>query len=206
MDRRCAACWRAPYGLVAREDTRDGTMNLTRRSHLLWGLFLMASPLRAQQAKTPEITDLFSPPSVPRGSRGARSSALQIPGMRPETVGAVSVLPLSPAGTRSVRSSRETLAQQRLRIALPNRPSIVCALTSERRDSGVLVMHGMVEAKGNASSCSLYEEEGKITGTIDLETGRYAIVPLGSDLHAIVEVKSQAFPSERPMSKSIEKE
>jgi hypothetical protein len=98
------------------------------------------------------------------------------------------------------------MAQQRLRIALPNRPSIVCALTPERRESGVLVMHGVVEGRSSSSRCNLYEEGDKITGTIDLETGRYAIVPLGADVHAVVEVKAQAFPSERPMGKAMEKE
>jgi len=150
----------------------------------------------------PEIIDLFSPMGLPRGVLGADASAINIPGMSPETVGAFSVVSLSSAGTRSVRMASDTGAQQRLRIALPHDRSVVCAFTPERRDSGVVVMRGSVEGNDPVGRCNLYEENGHITGDIEVDAGRFAIVPLGSaDAHAVVEVKTQAFPNERQMGK-----
>jgi hypothetical protein len=164
---------------------------------LLSGLLTSAGA----QTKVADIVDLFSPTPQSPGTRGSKASPRAIPGMAPETIGAVSILSLSPAGTRSVRSARATAAQQRLRIALPNNTSLVCTFSPERRDSGVLVMRGTIEGQGADSRCNLYEEGGQITGDIDVESGRFAIVPLGSNVHAVVEVKTQAFPGERSMGK-----
>jgi hypothetical protein len=56
-------------------------------------------------------------------------------------------------------------------------------------------MHGAVNGNNAFDRCNLYEENGRITGDIDVEAGRFAIVPVGN-MHAIVEVKTQAFPNE----------
>jgi hypothetical protein len=179
-------------------------MDTARRTYLVSGLLLLAGALTLVRAQTnvADIVDLFSPMPMPRGSRGARSSAVQIPGMRPETVGAVSFVLLSFAGARSVRLARTTAAQQRLRIALPNNTTLVCMFTPERRESGVVVMRGTAEGDGPSRRCSLYEQNGQITGEIEVDTGHFAIVPLGSNnMHAVVEVKTQAFPTERRLRK-----
>jgi Metallo-peptidase family M12 len=56
-------------------------------------------------------------------------------------------------------------------------------------------MQGTVEGHDAFDRCNLYEENGRIAGDVDVQSGRFAIVPVG-DTHAVVEVKTQAFPNE----------
>jgi hypothetical protein len=164
-------------------------MLIARNLGLSLSLLLAAAFTSAHAQTKPELVDLFVPASPER-----RPFTPSIPGMRPETIGAISFVSLSPAGRRSWRSARSG-APQSFRIALPNASTVVCNVTPERRAGRILAMHGAVNGNNAFDRCNLDEENGRITGDIDVESGRFAIVPVG-DMHAIVEVKTQAFPNE----------
>jgi hypothetical protein len=158
---------------------------------------IFACGTHAAQAQTrANVVDLFSSSATDakRADRAAKA-VTNIPGMRADTVGAVSILPLSSAGTRSMRAARSASELGSLRIALPNAPAVVCNLTPEARAGGVVAMQGTTDGGSPFDRCNLYLNNGQITGDIDTEKGRFAIVPLGTQ-HAIVEVKTQAFPNE----------
>jgi hypothetical protein len=167
-------------------------MLIARNLCLSLSLLLAAAFTSAHAQAKPELVDLFAPASPERNARAFETPF--IPGMRPETIGTVSFVSLSTAGRRSWRSARAG-APQSFRIALPNASTVVCNVTPERRAGGVLAMHGTANDNNAFDHCNLYEENGRITGDIDVEGGRFAIVPVG-DMHAIVEVKTQAFPNE----------
>jgi hypothetical protein len=171
-------------------------MRLTRILLLSIPLLLVGSVAPAPAQTIPEAIDLFAPtsPTAPRSARPS-TAPRQIPGMRQSTVGAVSYLSLSSQGTRAVRSARANSQPQVLRIALPDGSTAVCNLTPERRASGIVALQGTVEGNNSFDRCNLYEENGLISGEIDVQGGRFAIVPL-NDTHAVVEVKTQAFPNE----------
>lgn len=175
-------------------------MHIDRRKAAVISAVLLlvgALTLAGAQTKVPDIIDLFSPAAMPDDARST-----PIPGMSPETVGAVSFFSLSSAGTRSLRAAGASGAKQRWRITLPDNASLVCAFTPERRQSGVVVMRGTVEGPNQSGRCNLYEENGQITGDIQVGAGRFTIVPIGSGAtHAIVELKTQGFPNERQMGR-----
>jgi hypothetical protein len=152
------------------------------------------------QNRAPEILDLFS--AVAPSDIRDRSTVSKIPGMMPESIGAVAIVSLSSGGARSLRTASTTGAPQRLRIVLPHNNNLVCTLIPERRESGVVAMRGTVEGSSSFSRCNLYEANGQITGDIEVDAGRFAIVPLGLQMmHAVIEVKTQALPNERQIGK-----
>jgi hypothetical protein len=115
-------------------------------------------------------------------------------GMRPETVGAVAYFAVSPQASRSLRSPKPGPTQ--MRIALPGGKDVTCALTSDRASAGGITLSGSV-GDDALSSCDLHISDGKVTGLIDTDAGRYRIMPVGKGgTHAVVEVKDQAFPKE----------
>jgi len=169
-------------------------MRIARNVGLSLSLLLAGASTSAHAQTKPEVVDLFATRNV-----RTLSSTPRIPGMLTEAIGAVSVFPISPAGRRSLRSARAG-APKKYRIALPNASTVVCNVTPKRLTRKVLAMHGGVDDDNafdnNAfGHCNLYEENGRITGDIDAEVGRYTIVPVAK-MHAIVEVKTQEFPDE----------
>lgn len=116
-------------------------------------------------------------------------------GMRPETVGAVAYFSLTTEAAASFRSASS--APQRLQIALPAGQSVTCAFRSQLRD-GMLVLRGEPVGGEPGDRCDLVIDNGRITGDLNIASGRYRIVPLGSDnTHAVVEVRIDALPNER---------
>src|SRR5438105_2282397 len=124
---------------MSAEWERTRTMRIARNPGLYLPLFLACALTSAHAQTKPEVVDLFAPAS-PTAQRSVRTSggAPVIPGMDPETVGAVSYFSLSPAGTRSVRSARSGAASQGFRIALPDGSTVVCNVAPEQRTGGVM--------------------------------------------------------------------
>ena len=61
---------------------------------------------------------------------------------------------------------------------------------------GEVAMSGSV-AEESLSSCDLVVIDGKVNGSIDVDAGRFRIMPVGNGgTHAVVEVKTDAFPQE----------
>jgi hypothetical protein len=145
------------------------------------------SPALAQGS--PSVTmSLFGAASVdtPKG---------EIPGMRPETVGAVAYVSLSVDAANSLHGRSDT--PQRMEIALPGGSSVTCTFRSERRPGGMLLLTGAPVGGGPDERCSLVVDKGRVTGEVDIAAGRFRIQPLGTGpTHAVVEVKTEAFPSE----------
>jgi hypothetical protein len=115
-------------------------------------------------------------------------------GMRPETIGAVAYFSLSTDIQRSLRGQSST--PDRMQIGLPDGKSVTCMLSAEPRKGGLVVLTGTVigDATGR---CDLVVENGRVTGDLDIAAGRFRIVPLGvGTAHAVVEVKTEAFPAE----------
>jgi len=128
------------------------------------------------------------------GAAPAQAPKGAIKGMRPETVGAVAYFPLSVDAANSLRG-RNT--PQQLQIALPGGGSVTCMFRSETRPNGMVLLTG-APVGGNATErCNLVVDKGQVTGEVELESGRYRIQPVGNGTtHAIVEVKTEAFPNE----------
>jgi hypothetical protein len=120
----------------------------------------------------------------------------EILGMRPETVGAVAYFSLSVDAANSLRGRSDT--PQRMEIALPGGGSVTCTFRSERRPGGMLLLTGTPVNGAPGERCNLVVDNGRVTGEVDIAAGRYRIQPLGSGpTHAVVEVKTEAFPNER---------
>ena len=129
------------------------------------------------------------------GAAPAQAPKGAIKGMRPETVGAVAYFPLSVDAANSLRG-RNT--PQQLQIALPGGGSVTCTFRSETRPNGMVLLTGAPVGGQGGESCSLVVANGKVTGELELASGRYRIQPTGTGTtHAIVEVKTEAFPNER---------
>jgi hypothetical protein len=146
------------------------------------------APLAAAQGGSP--ISLFAPGSArtePPPGEGVR-------GMRPETTGAIAYFTVSPQASRSLRSPKAGPTQ--MRIELPGGKDVTCSLHSDKASAGGVTFSGSV-ADEDLSSCDLFVSDGKVTGAIDTDAGRYRIMPVGKGgTHAVVEVKTQAFPQE----------
>ncbi len=162
-----------------------------RRLRLPLGLIVATAAFtQFAAAQTGETINLFAPGTErkePPPGEGIR-------GMRPETVGAVEYFSLSPQASRSLRSPGGAPAQ--MRIALPGGKRVTCSFTADQPAGGDVVMSGTV-AEESLSSCDLVVIDGKVNGSIDVDAGRFRIMPVGNGgTHAVVEVKTEAFPKE----------
>jgi len=129
------------------------------------------------------------------GAAPAQAPKGEIKGMRPEAVGAVAYFPLSVAAANSLRSRSST--PQQMQITLPNGGSVTCTFRSETRPNGMVLLTGTPVGGNPNERCNLVVDKGQVTGEVDLESGRYRIQPVGTgSTHAIVEVKTEAFPNE----------
>jgi hypothetical protein len=148
----------------------------------------VAASLAIAQGRPSVTMSLFgaAPVDAPRG---------EIQGMRPETVGAVAYFSLSVDAANSLRGRNNT--PQRMQISLPGGGSVTCTFRSETRPGGMLVLTGTPVGGGPGERCNLVVDNGRVTGEVDIASGRYRIQPLGSgSTHAVVEVKTEAFPNE----------
>ena len=145
-------------------------------------------PAVAQGQRPPQSMSLFG--AAPAGGAGG-----QIPGMRPETVGAVAYVSLSQQATSGLRGAAD--APHRIEIALPSGGSVTCAVRPQTRPGGRLLLTGTPAEGGAGGRCNLVVDRGQITGEIDVASGRYRIVPTGGGTaHAVVEVRTEEFPNE----------
>jgi peptidyl-Asp metalloendopeptidase len=151
-----------------------------------------AGEAAAQQKKSPAPKQLFGAPS---GGALSSESLGGMLGMRPGTVGAVARVPLSLASISSLQSA--AAAPRQLEIALPNGKSITCLLRPVARPQSMLVLAGTTAGGGEGERCNLVVENGRVTGEVDLERGRYRIQPIGAGAtHAVIEVKTENLPDE----------
>ena len=82
-----------------------------------------------------------------------------------------------------------------MRIALPGGQSVTCIFAAQEAGSDTL--DGTVEGSNSpVDRCDLVVTDGAITGDIQLETGRYRIVPTEGGSHAVIELKQGAYPNE----------
>jgi hypothetical protein len=146
----------------------------------------------AQQKKSPPTTRLFNGPSDQAPSSDNIAQTL---GMRPGTVGAVVRVPLSLSATSSLTAQNNE--PRRLEVALPGGRSVTCVLRPVARPRNMVVLGGAPVNGGESESCNLVVQNGKVTGEVDLESGRYRIQPIGTGAtHAVVEVKTENLPDE----------
>src|SRR5262245_30320463 len=148
-----------------------------------------ATEAAAQQKKSPAPKQqLFAAPS------GAAPSSESV-GMRPGTVGAVARVPLSLASINNLQSAAASPRQ--LEITLPDGKSVTCLLRPVSRPQSMVVLAGTTMGGGEGERCNLVVQNGRVTGEVDLEGGRYRIQPIGaSATHAVVEVKTENLPDE----------
>jgi hypothetical protein len=119
----------------------------------------------------------------------------QVQGMRPETVGEVAYFSLSVDAQSKLHGLTSGVSQ--VQIALPGGNSVTCTLRSQAQPSGILLLTGAPEGGVPGERCNLVVDRGQVVGELELQTGRYRIQPVGSgSAHAVVEVKTAAFPSE----------
>ena len=162
-------------------------MRITRNLQILL-VFTAASGMGGAMAQGKSTMSLFAAGTV-EAPQGA------IRGMRPETVGEVAYFSLSVDAPSKLRGL--TSAAQQVEIALPGGNSVTCMLRSQARPGGMLLLTGAPEGGAPGERCNLVVENGQVTGELELESGRYRIQPLGSgSAHAVVEIKTAAFPSE----------
>src|SRR5262245_21504966 len=151
-------------------------------------LILAMTPLAAWAQET-ETIDLFEPSSQRIGAPSSET----IPGMRSGAVGAVSFFSISPAARQSLGLTQG--GARKLKIALPNGQSVTCSFAAQEPGSDTLA--GTIEGSDSpVDRCALVVTEGKIDGDIELESGRYRIVPMEGGSHAVVEVKPGTYPNE----------
>jgi hypothetical protein len=173
---------------------KDGSVRITKTLEILLvltavsGVSAAMAQGRSQERSTLAMS-LFraAPVDAPKG---------EIRGMRPETIGEVAYFSLSvdaPNKLRGLTSSQ----QQQVEIALPGGSSVTCTLRSEPRPNGVLLLTGAPDGGAPQERCNLVVDNGRVTGELELETGRYRIQPTGNgSAHVVVEVKTAAFPNE----------
>jgi hypothetical protein len=119
----------------------------------------------------------------------------EVQGMRPGTVGEVAYFSLSVDAQSKLHALTSSTSQQ-VQIALPGGNSVTCTLRSQARPGGMLLT-GAPEGGAPGERCTLVVDNGQVVGELELQAGRYRIQPLGSgSAHAVVEVKTAAFPSE----------
>jgi hypothetical protein len=140
------------------------------------------------------IMNLFGGSATIDSARSDQNRSAML-GMRPETVGAVAYFPLSLDAARSLRAANST--PRRLEITLPGGKSVTCTFSTETRPDGLMVLTGSTIGDAGGGRCDLVVDNGQVTGDIDIPSGRYRIVPLGSGTtHAVVEMRTEAFPNE----------
>src|SRR5215510_6651319 len=148
-----------------------------------------ATEAAAQQKKSPAPKQqLFGAPS------GAAPSSESL-GMRPGTVGAVARVPLSLASINNLQSAAASPRQ--LEITLPDGKSVTCLLRPVSRPQSMVVLAGTTMGGGEGERCNLVVQNGRVTGEVDLQSGRYRIQPIGAGAsHAVVEIKTENLPDE----------
>jgi hypothetical protein len=115
--------------------------------------------------------------------------------MRPGTIGAVVRVPLSLTSISNLQSA--AASPRRLEITLPGDKSVTCVLRPVARPRNMVVFAGTTIGGGESERCNLVVENGRVTGEVDLEGGRYRIQPIGAGAsHAVVEVKTENLPDE----------
>ena len=150
-----------------------------------------ATEATAQQKKSP-TTRLFN--AAPGEAPNSESLGETL-GMRPGTVGAVVRVPLSLSATSSLTAQNNE--PRRLEVALPGGRSVNCLLRPVARPRNMVVLAGTPVGGGEGERCNLVVQNGKVTGEVDLESGRYRIQPIGAGAtHAVVEVKTENLPDE----------
>jgi hypothetical protein len=151
-----------------------------------------ATEATAQQKKSPPTTRLFN---GALGQAPSSDNIGEILGMRPGTVGAVVRVPLSLSATSSLTAQNNE--PRRLEVALPGGRSVTCLLRPVARPRNMVVLGGAPVNGGESESCNLVVQSGKVTGEVDLESGRYRIQPIGAGTtHAVIEVKTENLPDE----------
>ena len=152
-------------------------------------LMLAAATLGAASAQEGGTIDLFEPSSQRQGA----PTGGKIPGLRSGAVGAVSFFSLSAAARQSLRLTQS--GERKMRIALPGGQSVTCIFAAQEAGSDLL--EGTIEGSDSpVDRCDLVVTGGNIDGDIQLESGRYRIVPMEGGAHAVVELKSGAYPNE----------
>lgn len=166
------------------------SLKATYRLGLPLGMLLATAAftsLAAAQSGSP--ISLFAPGSA----RTEPPPGATLRGMRPETTGAIAYFTVSPQASRSLRSAGS--GSREMRIELPGGKNVTCSLQGSEASGGVAFSGSVGEE--SLSSCDLFVSDGKVTGLIDTDAGRYRIMPVGKGgTHAVVEVKTGAFPSE----------
>jgi Metallo-peptidase family M12B Reprolysin-like len=151
-----------------------------------------ATEATAQQKKSPPTTRLFN--GAP-GQAPSNENSAETLGMRPGTVGSVVRVPLSLSATSSLTAQNDE--PRRLEVALPGGRSVTCLLRPVARPRNMVVLGGAPLNGGESESCNLVVQNGKVTGEVDLESGRYRIQPIGTGAtHAVIEVKTENLPDE----------
>jgi hypothetical protein len=152
-------------------------------------LLLAAASIDPASAQQSETIDLFEPSSQRQAAPGGET----VPGLRSGAVGAVTFFSLSPAARQSLRLTQSR--ERKMRIALPGGRTVTCVFAAQ--ESGADTLAGTVEGSDSPiDRCDLVVAEGAITGDIQLETGRYRIVPTEGGTHAVIELKQGAYPNE----------
>src|SRR5215470_8483078 len=155
-----------------------------------------ATEAAAQQKKSPEKSSEKSSRTMQLfgGALGPAVSGDTL-GMRPGTAGAIARFQLSLASTNNLSSS--AAAPRRLEVTLPDGRSVTCLLRPVRRPRAMVVLGGTTVGGGEGDRCNLVIENGRVTGEVDLESGRYRIQPIGAGAtHAVVEIKTENLPDE----------
>lgn len=148
-----------------------------------------AAAWQTARAQESEAIDLFEPSTQRQGT----PSGEQIPGLRKGAVGAVTFFSLSPAARQSLRLTES--GERKMRIALPSGQSVTCIFAAQ--EAGADLLEGAVEgSESPVDRCDLVIADGKVEGDIQLESGRYRIVPMEGGAHAVVELRPGAYPNE----------
>lgn len=159
----------------------------SRRMAVFAGAILAAATLTTATSAATAVPDLF----VAGTERAEPPPGASLRGMREKTVGAVAYFKVSPQAARSLRATRK--APTEMRIALPGGKAVTCAFDPGK--GGGAALAGTVGGEA-LSTCDVAVSNGEVSGIIDVEDGRYRIVPVGRGMHAVVELKTEAFPSE----------
>src|SRR5262245_24786000 len=157
-------------------------------------LSLVSSAFVVTKSTAQDTLSLFTPaPIVPPSALASNPG--EALGMRRETVGAISYRALSIEAANTFRA--RSRAPRNVDVVLPGGRSVACVLSSEVTADGLLVMSGPLAEGGIGNRCELVVSNGQVTGTIDAPSGRYSIRSIeGGSAHAVVEVRTEAFPSE----------
>ena len=153
---------------------------------LLLQLMLTIDAAPAQETET---IDLFEPSTQRQGAPTGEN----VPGLRSGAVGAVTFFSLSPAARQSLRLTQS--GERKMRIALPGGQTVTCVFAAQ--ESGADTLDGTVEGSDSPiDRCDFVVTDGRIDGDIQLESGRYRIVPMEGGAHAVVELEPGAYPNE----------